>query len=107
MTRQLSRQQAVLLAVVMLIGVSLATWVVLSVKERRGLGSDAFAVEANFGDVGGVEVGTRVRLQGMDAGEVTAVVPPEVPGAQVKLLLLLSGKFRHLVRSDARVQIAS
>jgi phospholipid/cholesterol/gamma-HCH transport system substrate-binding protein len=107
MTRQLSRSQALLLAVVALIGVSLATWVVLTVKERRGLGEGAFAVEANFADIGGVEVGTRVRLQGIDAGEVVAVVPPESPGAQVKLRLLLSGKLRHLVTADARVQIAS
>lgn len=107
MTRQLSRPQAVLLAVVVLIGVSLATWVVLTISQRRSLGSDAFAVESSFADVGGVEVGTRVRLQGMDAGEVVAVVPPEFPGAPVKLRLLLTGKLRHLVTTDARVQIAS
>ena len=107
MTRQLSRQQAVLLAAVVLAGVGLAIWAMFRLADRRGLGNDAFTVEANFGDVGGVEVGTRVRLQGIDAGEVVAVVPPQIPGEQVKLRMLLAGKLRHLVTADARVQIAS
>src|SRR5207253_2333464 len=50
---------------------------------------------------------TRVRIQGIDAGEIEAIVPPENPGEPVKLQLRIAGKYRHLVRADAKVQIAS
>ena len=53
-----------------------------------------------------MEVGTRVRIQGMDAGELDAIVLPEMPGDKVKLRLRIGGKYRHLVGADAKVQIA-
>ncbi len=106
MTRQLSRLQAVELGVVVVLGLAVAAWVLLSIDQRHGLGGDAITVEAGFDDIDGAEVGTRVRLQGIDVGQVVAVVPPALPRGEVKLRMRLAGKVRHLVTSDSRVQIA-
>ena len=107
MTRQLSRQQSVLLGAVVLIGVSLATWVVLSVNQRRGLGSDAFAVEANFADVGGVEVGTRVRCRGWMPAKSWLWCRRRLREARSNCGCCCRANCAHLVTADARVQIAS
>ena len=58
-------------------------------------------------NVRGVEPGTRVRIQGVDAGEVIDVESPAKPGAPVVVRMRVRGKYRHLVREDARVQIVS
>jgi phospholipid/cholesterol/gamma-HCH transport system substrate-binding protein len=106
-SRTLTRTQAVLLGAVVLAGLALATLGLFAIGDRQWLGGQAFRVSAGFPDIGGVEAGTRVRLQGIDAGEVEAVLPPETPGGNVTLRLRLAGRFRPLVRADARVQIVS
>jgi phospholipid/cholesterol/gamma-HCH transport system substrate-binding protein len=103
--RSLSRWQAVVLAVVVLGGLALGTLGLFAVGSRHWLG-DAFHVRAGFADVGGVEVGTRVHIQGLDAGEVEAVEIPAVSGGQVALRLRVAGKYRNLVGADAVVEIA-
>jgi phospholipid/cholesterol/gamma-HCH transport system substrate-binding protein len=97
--------QAIILAVVVLGGLALGTAGLFAIGSRHWLG-DAFHVRAGFRDVGGVEVGTRVRVQGLDAGEVEAIEAPAAPSGQVVLRLRLGGKFRHLVTADAVVEIA-
>jgi phospholipid/cholesterol/gamma-HCH transport system substrate-binding protein len=106
-SRQLSRLQAVVLGLVFVAGLGLGLFGLFAVGNRNGLDGSAFPVRAGFADIGGVEVGTRVRIQGIDAGEVEAIVPPSVAGEQVVLRLRVAGRLRHLVGSDARVQIAS
>jgi phospholipid/cholesterol/gamma-HCH transport system substrate-binding protein len=106
-SRTLSRWQALLLGLVVLAGLGLGAAGLFAVGSRNWAGSDAFTVVAGFQDIGGVEVGTRVRIQGIDAGEVIAVEPPGMPGGEVQLQLRLAGRLQHLVRTDARVQIVS
>ncbi len=77
-----------------------------SVGSRQWV-ADAFTLRANFNDIAGVETGTRVRIQGIDAGEVTGIDLPEQPGGKVLLHLRLAGKFRPLITRDSRAQIAS
>src|SRR2546430_353168 len=105
-TRSLSRKQSVLLGLLVLTALGLGAVALFALGQRYGLGRDAFRVTAAFADVGGVEPGTRVRIQGIDAGDVEEIVPPAGPGAPVRLKLRLAGKYRHLVTNDARVQIA-
>jgi phospholipid/cholesterol/gamma-HCH transport system substrate-binding protein len=106
-SRSLSRSEAVVLGLVVVALLGLAGAGLFVLGDRAGWGSDRFHVVAAFPDVGGVEVGSRVRLQGMDAGEVEAVTPPDQPGQRVRLTLRISGKYRPLVGSDARVQIVN
>lgn len=107
MSRELTRLQALVLGGIVVAALFLGGYALFAIQERRGLGADAFTVHAGFRDIGGVEVGTRVRVQGIDAGEVDAILPPEVPGEPVKLRLRMGGKLRHLVTRDAKVHVGS
>jgi phospholipid/cholesterol/gamma-HCH transport system substrate-binding protein len=107
MSRSLSRLQAVLLGIVVLLGLGLLTTGLFAVGSRQWLWSDTFHLRVGFRQIRGVEVGTRVRVQGIEAGEVEAVLPPTSPGGDVLLRLRLDGRLRSLVRADATVQIAS
>jgi phospholipid/cholesterol/gamma-HCH transport system substrate-binding protein len=105
-SRALSRLQALILGAVVLLGLGLAAGGLFAVGGKGWYGQDAFHVRAAFRDVGGVEVGTRVRIQGIDAGEVVAIVAPDTPDGPVVLRLRLKGEYRRLVRADSTVQIA-
>ena len=56
--------------------------------------------------VRGVEVGTRVRVQGIDAGEVESVEPPATPGGDVMLRMRLAGELRKLFAVAAALKSA-
>jgi phospholipid/cholesterol/gamma-HCH transport system substrate-binding protein len=99
--------QAALLGLVVIVALVLGGGTLFVLGERGGWASDSFHVVAGLPDVGGIEVGSRVRIQGIDAGEVEAIVPPERPGEHVKLRLRIAGKYHHLVGEDARVQVIS
>jgi phospholipid/cholesterol/gamma-HCH transport system substrate-binding protein len=103
-TRSLSRGQAVVLGLVVLATLILSGLALFAVGSRQWV-SDAFHVRASFADVAGVEVGTRVQVQGVDAGEVESIELPAEPGGAVILHLRVAGKVRQLVRADSRVVI--
>jgi phospholipid/cholesterol/gamma-HCH transport system substrate-binding protein len=103
----LSRVQAAVLGLVVLVALGLAGGGLFLVGDRAGWGSDSFRVVAGLSDIGGVEIGSRVRIQGIDAGEVEAILPPDRPGERVKLRLRVAGKYHQLVGQDARVQVVS
>jgi phospholipid/cholesterol/gamma-HCH transport system substrate-binding protein len=106
-TRSLSRLQALLLGAVILLGVGLGVFGLFTVGSRGWFGNDALHVRVGFREIRGVEVGTRVRIQGIDAGEVVAITPPETPDGPVMLRLRLKGDYRRLVRTTSTVQIVS
>jgi phospholipid/cholesterol/gamma-HCH transport system substrate-binding protein len=106
-SRSLSRIQAVLLGLVVLAALALAGAGLHAVGTRQWLWSDTFHVQVGFRAIRGVEIGTRVRVQGVEAGEVVDVVLPPAPGRDVLLRLKLHGRFRPLVRADAVAQIVN
>jgi phospholipid/cholesterol/gamma-HCH transport system substrate-binding protein len=104
-SRSLSRWQAVVLGLIVLLALGLGIVGLFAVGARNWFGPEALTVQVGFEQIGGVELGTRVRLQGMDAGEVVAIERPAGPGDPVMLKLRLKGEYRDLVRTDARVRI--
>jgi phospholipid/cholesterol/gamma-HCH transport system substrate-binding protein len=86
---------------------ALAGFGVTQVASRQWRVQPTFAVRADFATVGGVEEGTRVRVQGVDAGVVDAVVPPAAPGGQVRLGFRVDARLRHLVRADAVARVVT
>lgn len=107
MSRALSRFQAVLLGLVIVTGLGLAGGGLFAVGSRQMLWSDAFHLQVGFQQVRGVDVGTRVRVQGINAGDVVRVEYPATPGGDVILHLRLDGRLRQLVRADAFAEIAN
>jgi phospholipid/cholesterol/gamma-HCH transport system substrate-binding protein len=109
-TRSLSRWQAVLLGLVVLLVLGGTVAGLFAVGSRYAPWNDTFDLRVGFQQIRGVEPGTRVRVQGVDAGEVIAVDPPAEPGGNVMLTLRLDhGRLRSrtLLRADAKAQIAS
>jgi phospholipid/cholesterol/gamma-HCH transport system substrate-binding protein len=78
-----------------------------AVGSRGWFGSEPLHVRVGFHEIRGVELGTRVRIQGIDAGEVVEIVPPDSPDAPVVLRLSLKKEYRQLVRASSTVQIVS
>jgi phospholipid/cholesterol/gamma-HCH transport system substrate-binding protein len=106
-SRSLSRWQAALLGLVVLLGLGLGAVGLFLVGSRSWFAGDSFHVRAGFNAIQGVEEGTRVRVQGINAGQVVSIDPPAVPGGPVVLRMRLDGKMRSLIRADASVQIVS
>jgi phospholipid/cholesterol/gamma-HCH transport system substrate-binding protein len=106
-SRSLSPLKAMILGLFVLIGTGLAVTGLFAVGSRGWFGKDALHVRVGFPEIRGVEVGTRVRIQGIDAGEVLSITPPADPSGLVELRLRLKGQYRHLVRTNSTVQIAS
>lgn len=107
MSRTLSRPQAVVLGLIVLLGVGLAAAGLFAIGSRGWFGQDPLHVRVGFREIRGVEVGTRVRIQGIDAGEVVNILPPETPDSPVVLRLALKTEYRRLVRASSTVQIVS
>jgi phospholipid/cholesterol/gamma-HCH transport system substrate-binding protein len=104
-SRSLTGWQAVVLGLVVVAGVGLGAAGLFAVGGRGWYGPQAFHVRAAFREIKGVDVGARVRIKGMDAGEVAAVLPPASLEDPVVLRLVLRGDYRNLVRSNAVVRI--
>jgi phospholipid/cholesterol/gamma-HCH transport system substrate-binding protein len=85
----------------------LAGFGLYQVAGRQWKVQPTFHVRARFEGIGGLEVGHRVRIQGIDAGVVERIVPPAKPGQQVELVLRVDERLRHLVRVDAVARIVS
>ena len=107
MSRTLSRFQAVLLGTLVLLSLALAMVGLFAVGSRQWFWSDTFHLTVAFANSSGIEVGTRVRVQGIEAGEVEAITAPSIPGEAVRVRLRLNGQLRHLIRADASAQIVS
>lgn len=105
MTRSLTRLQAISLGCVVLLGVALTTLGVFAVGGRQWLWDETFHLRAGFRRIQGVEIGTRVRILGKEAGEVEKIELPTKPSGDVTLVLRIDGRLRYLLRSDACAQI--
>jgi len=106
-SRTLSGLQAVILGLVVVVALGLGAVGVFAVGSRGWFGNDSLQVRVGFPEIRGVEVGTRVRIQGIDAGEVAAITPPTGPESPVELRLRIKSEYRHLVRVSSTVQIVS
>ena len=71
------------------------------IGDRRLLFAERFEVEADFGNVTGIAIGTGVRLAGFDAGEVLGIEIPLNPGERFRVRMRVREDLRPLVRTDS------
>lgn len=107
MRRDIGRWRVLVNAAFALAVLALGGFGLYQIASRRWRVQPTFHVRAQFAGIAGVETGHRVRLQGIDAGVVEEVVPPQSPGEPVELVLRLDQHLRHLVRADAVARILS
>ena len=77
------------------------------IGDRRLLFTDRFEVEADFGNVTGIAIGTGVRLAGFDAGEVLGFEIPLNPGERFLVRMRVREDLRSLVRTDSVAAVLS
>jgi phospholipid/cholesterol/gamma-HCH transport system substrate-binding protein len=71
------------------------------IGDRRSLFSQQFELNTTFSKVTGLQVGTRVRLAGLDAGEVLDIALPSRPSERFRVRMRLREEVRPLVRADS------
>jgi phospholipid/cholesterol/gamma-HCH transport system substrate-binding protein len=107
MWREISRGRAFLNASFVLAVLAMAGFGMVQVASKHWQWQPVFRARAEFTNIGGLEVGDKVRVQGIDAGVVEAIVPPLAPGESVTLVLRIDTRLRPLVRSDALAKIVA
>jgi phospholipid/cholesterol/gamma-HCH transport system substrate-binding protein len=107
MLSEIGRWRALANALFVLSVLGLAAFAIIQVGGRRWQWQETFRARAEFLQIGGLAIGDRVRVQGMDAGVLESIVPPSAPGQPVTLVLRIDARLRPLVRSDALARIAS
>lgn len=105
MRREIPRGRALANAGFVLAALLVAGYGLRQMGGRAWAWQPTFPVRASFDTIAGLEVGARVRVQGIDAGVVEAIQPPARPGARVGLKLRVDEGLRPLVRADARVRV--
>jgi phospholipid/cholesterol/gamma-HCH transport system substrate-binding protein len=71
------------------------------IGDRRLLFQPQFELGTAFGKVSGLQVGTRVRVAGFDAGEVLEILIPSRPSEKFLVRMRLREDLRPLVRTDS------
>ena len=86
-------------------GVALFALGLFLIGNRRMLFQDQFEVYAAFRNIGGLQNGAIVRVEGMDAGEVRRIDIPAGPQAPFRVLLRLREDLQPLIRQDSVASI--
>ena len=109
MSESLSRTQAVLLGLVVLVAVVLGGYGLARVADRQGFWADRVEVSVGFPDAHDLAPGTAVRVRGVEAGEVVAVedADDDGPGAEVTVRLRLHPKYARRLYADASARVLS
>jgi len=71
------------------------------IGDRRLLFIDQFELNTTFGKVTGLQVGSRVRLAGLEAGEVLEIAIPASPSQQFRVRMRIREDVRQLIRTDS------
>ena len=109
MSQSLSRWQAIILGLVVLLAGGVAVCGLATIAAKQGLWTETVEVTVAFPEVHDIAPGTPVRIRGLDAGQVVAVEYPESdgPDAAVTVRLRLNAKYGSRLFADASAQIHS
>lgn len=82
-------------------GVLLFTVGLFLIGARRMLFTDTFEVYAEFAEIAALDNGAKVRVAGMDAGEVENISVPAGPGARFRVRMRVREDLHPLIRLDS------
>jgi phospholipid/cholesterol/gamma-HCH transport system substrate-binding protein len=71
------------------------------IGDRRMLFTDTFRVYAEFKQVAALDTGAKVRVAGVDAGEVEEIRVPEGPSGRFRVRMRVRSDLRPLIRVDS------
>jgi phospholipid/cholesterol/gamma-HCH transport system substrate-binding protein len=82
-------------------GILLFTVGLFMIGDRRKLFSKDFEVYAEFKELSGLQNGAKVRVGGMDAGEVLDILVPPQPQSKFRIKMRVLEKLHPVVRTDS------
>ena len=97
----MNRSRAVAVGAFVIAGVLLFATGLFLIGNRRMLFNRTFEAYAEFANVAGLEDGAKVRVAGMDAGEVEAIHVPSTPSARFRVTLRIREDLHPLIRVDS------
>jgi len=77
------------------------------IGSRRMMFGDTFRVYAEFAEVAALENGAKVRVAGMDAGEIEEIRVPPGPGAKFRVRMRVRSDLHPIIRLDSVATIQS
>jgi len=86
-------------------GVTLFALGIFFVGNRHEAFSRHLLLYSNFTDIEGLSKGSKVRVAGMDAGQVTQIEVPDSPSSQFHVQMRINEQLHGLVRTDSMVTI--
>ena len=75
------------------------------IGDRRMLFDDTFEVYAEFAEIAGLQNGAKVRVAGMDAGEVKELHVPAGPSGRFRVSMRVRSDLQQLIRADSVASI--
>lgn len=105
MTEILSRKQAWLLAFVVCLSLGLLAFGLFSIGDQQQLWNGTYTINTRLENAGGLEIGTRVRIQGVQMGQVVAIEQPIQRGGYLIVTMKLDGRSKTLLGSDAKAEV--
>lgn len=105
MNEILTRRQAVMLALVVCLGLGLLGYGLFAIGDQQQLWHGQFMINMKLANAGGLDIGTRVRIQGVQAGQVVAIEQPEQRGGYLLVKLRLDGRCKTLLGKDAHGEV--
>jgi len=103
MSQSLSRAQALVLGLVVLLALGATGYGLFAVAGKQGLWADTTELTVGFPEAHDITPGTVVRIRGVDAGQVVAVEYPDHDGAgaAVTVRMKVDAKFAGRLYADA------
>jgi phospholipid/cholesterol/gamma-HCH transport system substrate-binding protein len=86
-------------------GVLLFTVGLFLIGSRRMLFSDTFELYAEFAQIAALDGGAKVRVSGMDAGEVESIRVPATPSGRFRVRMRVRSDLHQLLRLDSVASI--
>jgi phospholipid/cholesterol/gamma-HCH transport system substrate-binding protein len=99
------RTRAIAVGAFVIGGVFLFAVGLFLIGNRRMLFSDRFEVRTQFARIAGLEVGAKVRVAGMDAGEVKEIHVPRGPSEKFLVITAVRSDMHAVVRTDSVASI--
>ena len=97
----MNRSRAVAVGIFVIAGLLLFGAGLFLIGDRRMLFNRTFEVYAEFANVAGLQDGAKVRVAGMDAGEVKEIHVPSTPSARFRVTLRVREDLHPLIRVDS------
>ena len=82
-------------------GVLLFAVGIFLIGNRRMVFGDTFRVYAEFGEIAGLENGAKVRVAGMDAGQIEKIKVPVSPSAKFRVRMRVRNDLHPIIRLDS------